>query len=104
MQKTISYLSCWFLFKVAVGAILLLIGWDSIGISGNGSANIAITMGLSFLPAAFAKPLFKKFSDIPIHKVLTFSLIICSILIITEHFLIRKCLYVFFIIHRRSWV
>ena len=52
------YLTSLFFFKLAVGATLLATSWDTLSFSENKLLNVAIMMALSFLPAAFARPLF----------------------------------------------
>lgn len=104
MKNIASYLSCLFFFKVAVGAILLVTGWDSLAISDNGLINITVIMALSFFPATFARPLFQQLGMIPIPTLLTFSLCIAGALIITEHFLMEINLIATFIVHFILWI
>jgi hypothetical protein len=104
MKQIASYLSCLFFFKIAVGAILLVTGWDSLAISGNGLVNITVIMALSFFPATFARPLFQRLGMISIPKLLSFSLCIAGALIITEHFLKEINLIGTFIVHFILWI
>lgn len=104
MSKSVIYLSCLFFFKAAVGAILLVTGWDSLAISENGLINITIIMALSFFPAAFARPLFQHLEKIPISHILTLSLAIAGLLIIFEHFLMEINLIATFIVHFILWI
>lgn len=104
MKQIASYFLCLFFFKLAVGAILLATGWDSLTISENGLINITIIMALSFFPAAFAKPLFQKLNFITIPKLLTFSLCIAGLLIITEYYLMKLSLIGTFITHFILWI
>jgi len=84
INKKYLYLSSLFLFKTSVGAILLLVGWDIIGVSSNSAFNVALITGLAFLPAAFAKPLYKKFGHLSEQSVAATSLIGSSLIVIAE--------------------
>jgi hypothetical protein len=65
-----SYLLAVSMFKLALGAIFLLVGWESLAFAGREVLTIAVATGLSFLPAAFAKPLFTRYAAAEPTKVL----------------------------------
>src|SRR5579872_7350947 len=103
-EKTSPYLLCLFLFKMAVGAILLIVGWDSLSFSKDWLLNICIIMALSFFPAAFARPLFQKFSKVFIPRLVTVCLWAASFTFLVEWFLISKKSPALFFVHFILWI
>ena len=106
LQGTHFYLSCLFFYKVAIGAILLITSWDSMGVtnSNNSITNVVIVMGLSFFPAMFARPIVRVFTNISAQVLLLSTLALGSIFILIECFLIHQNSSLFFIIHFFVWV
>lgn len=104
IKNSSLYFGSLFFFKLCVGAILLLVGWDSLTLTRNGLLNITITMALSFFPAAFARPLFNRFSQVYIPTLLSYCLVFSAILILCEYFLVRHNLLIFFCIHFILWI
>lgn len=98
------YLTTLFLFKIAVGAILLAVGWDSLTLSHHEIENICIMMALSFLPAAFSKPLTEFFSTYSIHKILLIFLITSAVLIMVEYFFMNAKSSFVFLINFILWI
>jgi hypothetical protein len=99
-----SYLTCLFFFKVAVGAVLLAIGWDALTVSSNPFASVSLIMALSFAPAAFARPLFKKLQHIATPRLLTGLLFCSGILILIESMLIHADSYFLYVVHFILWI
>lgn len=87
-KSYLKYLFCLFLFKLAVGAILLVTSWDVLTLSNNALLNVSLLMALSFTPAAFARPLFNKLVEHPVEKIIFTALISSAVLIIVEYYLI----------------
>ncbi len=92
------------LFKLGIGAVLLLMGWDALGLKGNSIFNIAAVTGLAFFPAAFARPILKRFSAIRETLFLSIGLMLCSLFIFLEPFVARFSLSTFFVVHFSLWV
>jgi hypothetical protein len=103
-EKTSLYLLCLFFFKVAVGAILLVIGWDSLSFSKDWLVNVCIVMALSFSPAAFARPLFQKFSKIFVPRLITCCLWIAGFIFLIEWVLISNRSIWLFFVHFLLWI
>lgn len=85
--STTSYLLTVASFKLALGAIFLLVGWESLHFEGREILTIAVATGLSFLPAAFAKPLFQKVAARSATKTITVFLLLSAVLVATLPFL-----------------
>ena len=98
------YLSSWFFFKLAIGAILLATSWDVLTVSHNGIINVSLLMVLSFFPAAFARPLFRWFSFIDLKKIISVSFFCSAFIIFIESFFILSKPYVGLIINFVLWI
>ena len=81
------YLGILFLFKLAVGGILLITSWDSLTLSENYLLNICLLMTLSFLPATFSRPLFQKIKYLGLKRQISINFILVSGLLGVEYFL-----------------
>lgn len=98
-----TYLRTLFLFKVAVGALLLLVGWDALDIKGDSIFNITLLTGLAFVPAAFAKPLYYRLSHFAEDKITKIGLLFAAIFVLIEMLILSKQIYFFAVVHFILW-
>jgi len=98
------YLLSLFFFKVGVGAILLATGWDSLTLSDDSLINVTIIMALSFTPAAFVRPIFKRLNNFSISHISSLGLCIASILVILEYMLMEVHMVSMFAINFILWI
>ncbi len=104
-SSKLAYITSLFLFKLGVGAILLLVAWDTLGFSGSPIFNVTFIMVLSFLPAAFSNPLFKRFRHIKTRNFLTTAYILSALLLPIESLLINHHLSLpLYICHFILWI
>jgi len=107
MSDKQRYLTCLFFFKMAVGALLLLIGWDAIGLKGDSAGNVAMVTLLAFAPAAFARPLYwkiSKFTDLTLIRISLFSSFVFVLIERSVMFATHAEKEIFYVIHFLLWI
>lgn len=68
------------LFKLSIGSSLIALGWDSMALEGDKYLNIAIVTVLTFIPAAFAKPIADKIRNQSEQTIIFRALSLCALL------------------------
>jgi hypothetical protein len=107
LKNETIYLFCLFLFKTAVGALLLLIGWDALNLKGDSILNVTLVTGVAFLPAAFARPLYTRVAKHEDSKLIFHFMWIASLLVLLELIwmkVVNGSIYVFSIFHFILWI
>jgi len=92
LKASYSYLISLFVFKLAVGAIILLIAWDTLSITNHAAMSVSTIMVLSFLPAAFSKPLFTFVKTYSSKVILGSCFLLSAILILVDRYCISQSL------------
>ncbi|KTD13215.1 MFS transporter [Legionella jamestowniensis] len=98
------YLSVLFLFKLAVGGILLITSWDALSLSDDSLLNICLLMALSFFPATFSRTVFKKLKKFSLKQQVRINFTTTFVLLGLEYFFLVAKSPIVFIVNFLLWI